>query len=115
VGVNSNLTPQQVMETLANIGKEIDDTTRDLEKLDREAVILRSKNRQAYAREFLMTEGSMDIRRFTAELKTEQQFLEYELAEQQMRACQSKLRALRDRLEIGRSLGPLVRLEWGQS
>jgi len=38
-----------------------------------------------------------------------------ELADQALRAAVSAIRALRDRLEVGRSLGPLVRLEWGQS
>ena len=87
--MNSSLTPLQVMENLTNIGREIDAKTKEL--------------------------GSMDIRRFTADLHTSTLSLEYELAEQQVRACRDKLRALRDRLEIGRSLSPLLRLEWGQS
>jgi len=111
----SNLTPAQIIETLSNIGKEIDEATRMLHELDENAVVTRSQYKTAFAREFLLTEGSMDIRRFTAELRTEQLHLESELSEQKVRACTSQLRALRDRLEIGRSLGPLVRLEWGQS
>lgn len=113
--MTSNLTPHQIIDNLTHIGKQIDEKTRELELLDEQAVIARAQYKTAYAKEFLMTEGSMDIRKFTAELKTETNYLEYELAEQKMRACTQQLRALRDRLEIGRSLGPLVRLEWGQS
>lgn len=113
--MSSNLTPHDIIQNLTHIGKQIDEKTRELEQLDEQAVLARSQYKTAYAREFLMTEGSMDIRKFTAELKTETKYLEYELAEQKMRACTQQLRALRDRLEIGRSLGPLVRLEWGQS
>ena len=113
--MTSNLTPHQIIENLTHIGKQIDEKTRELEQLDEQAVIARATHKRNYAKHFLTTEGAMDIRKFTAELKTEKEFLDYELAEQKMRACQQQLRALRDRLEIGRSLGPLVRLEWGQS
>lgn len=111
----SNLTPHQVVETLSNIGKEIDLATKTLEELDEMSVRARAKYKTQYAREFLMAEGSMDIRRFTAELRTEAVSLEADIAEQKVRATVAHLKALRDRLEIGRSLGPLVRLEWGQS
>jgi hypothetical protein len=111
----SNLTPQQVVETLTQIGKEIDAGTDDLHRLDEESVRARAAYKRAFAESFLRSEGSMDIRRYTAELATADLFLEMELSEQRMRAVTSHLKALRDRLEIGRSLGPLIRLEWGQS
>jgi hypothetical protein len=41
--------------------------------------------------------------------------LELELTEVKHRAAVQHLRALRDRLEIGRSISALVRLEWGVS
>lgn len=111
----SNLTPHQVVETLTQIGKEIDAGTDDLHRLDEESVRARAAYKRAFAEAFLRSEGSMDIRRYTAELATADLFLEMELSEQRMRAVTSHLKALRDRLEIGRSLGPLIRLEWGQS
>jgi phage antirepressor YoqD-like protein len=113
--MTSSLTPYQVIENLTNIGKQIDEKTKELQQFDEDAVIARAAHKRNYAKHFLSTEGSMDIRKFTAELKTEKEYLDYELCEQKMRACQSQLRALRDRLEIGRSLSPLIRLEWGQS
>jgi hypothetical protein len=57
----------------------------------------------------------MDIRRYAADLATIDTLLESELADQKHRAAVTSIRALRDRLEVGRSISPLVRLEWGQS
>jgi len=113
--MTSNLTPQQIIDTLSNIGREIDSGTEDLQRLDEASVRKRAEYKRAYAEAFLSADGSMDVRRYTAELATADLFLESELAEQSMRAANSHLKALRDRLEIGRSLGPLVRLEWGQA
>jgi hypothetical protein len=111
----SNLTPQQVIETLTKISKDIDEVTAEIAVLDEQAVRARAHHKTAFARAFLNSEGAMDIRKYTAELETADSFLHYELAEQKLRAAVSQIKALRDRLEVGRSLGPLIRLEWGQS
>lgn len=111
----SNLTPQQVIETLSKIARDIDEATSEISRLDEAAVKARADYKTNYARAFLGAEGSMDIRRYTADLCTADSFLFHELADQQHRAAVSQIRALRDRLEVGRSLGPLIRLEWGQS
>jgi hypothetical protein len=111
----SNLTPQQVIETLSKIARDIDETTADIARLDEEAVRARATYKTEYARAFLTAEGAMDVRRYTADLTTADAYLHHELADQKHRAAVSQIRALRDRLEVGRSLGPLIRLEWGQS
>lgn len=111
----SNLTPAQVVDTLSKIGRDIDDTTETIALLDEEMVRARAAFKKEHARRFLTTEGSMDIRRYTAEFETSDLSLELELVEQKHRAAVSHLRALRDRLEIGRSISALVRLEWGVS
>jgi hypothetical protein len=111
----SNLTPAQVVDTLSKIGRDIDETTEAIGDLDEEVVRLRARYKKEFARIFLSTEGSMDLRRYTAELETSDMVLEYELAEQRHRAAVSHMRALRDRLEIGRSISALVKLEWGVS
>lgn len=111
----SNLTPQQVISTLSQIARDIDQATDDIAALDEEAVRARANYKTSYARAFLGAEGAMDVRRYTAELQTAELFLFHELADQKHRAAVSHIRALRDRLEVGRSLGPLIRLEWGQS
>lgn len=111
----SNLTPQQVIETLSRIARDIDEATAEITRLDEEAVHARAAYKTGYARAFLEAEGAMDVRRYTAELLTAATYLDHELADQKHRAAVSQIRALRDRLEVGRSLGPLIRLEWGQS
>lgn len=111
----SNLTPAQIIDTLTRIAKDIDDATDEIARLDEAAVRARAAYKTAYAREFLTSEGSMDVRKYTAELETSELQFQAELADQQHRAAVSAIRALRDRLEVGRSLGPLVRLEWGQA
>lgn len=111
----SNLTPADIIDTLSRIGREIDEATADIAALDYAAVRAKADFKTAYARAFLTCEGSMDVRRYTAELEAAELSFAYELADQQHRASVSHIRSLRDRLEIGRSLGPLIRLEWGQA
>lgn len=109
----SNLTPLQVINTLSNIGKLIDRGTEELTRCDAEAVEARTAYEVARANAFLSSEGPMEVRRHTADLATADLKMAMEAAEQQVRAANANLRALRDRLEIGRSLSPLLRLEWG--
>ena len=111
--VASNLTPHDVIENLTKISKEIDKVTADIARLDEEAVRARATYKTNYARAFLGAEGSMDLRRYTADLATQDTYLFYELADQKLRAAVGQVKALRDRLEVGRSLSPLLRLEWG--
>jgi hypothetical protein len=111
----SNLTPADIIQTLSRIAKDIDECTDDIARLDEEMVKARAKYKTEYARAFLAAEGSMDIRKYTADLETSELYFGAEIAEQKHRAAVGALRALRDRLEVGRSLGPLVRLEWGQA
>lgn len=113
--MTSNLTPEQVISTLSVIGKDIDEATSEISRLDEAAVRARAAYKVDYARAFLGTEGSMDIRKYTADLKTADSFLTHELADQEHRAGLTQIRALRDRLEVGRSISVLVRLEWGQA
>ena len=109
----SELTPAAITRTLSQISKEIDELTDELARLDEAAVRARQDYKVAYARAFLTADGSMDIRRYTAETATADALLASELADQQHRAAVAQLKALRDRLEVGRSLGAIMRLEWG--
>lgn len=109
----SNLTPHDVITTLEQISRDIQTKTDELAALDEACVRRRVAQKKAYARAFMSVEGApMDVRRYTADLETSQTLLEFELAEQLHRACQGALRASRDRLEVGRSISALVRMEW---
>ena len=112
----SNLTPAQIISTLSSISKDIDEATDDIAEADKQAVLARVAHKKAYARVFLDTQGAMDVKRYTADWETsDTTMLASELADQEHRATIGSIRKLRDRLEVGRSLGPLVRLEWGQA
>lgn len=113
--MSSSLTPQQVIETLSAIGRDIDEQTTAIADLDRAAVEARVALKVKHAKIFLSTEGAMDIRRYTAEYGTRDELLASELADQQHRAAVNQIKALRDRLEVGRSISSLVRMEWSVS
>ena len=112
MSTNSNLTPAEVVATLSRIGKDIDDATDDLAEADRKVILARRDFERSYAQTFLTTEGAMEIRKYTARLATDDQNFVLECAEQEQRAIVSKIRALRDRLEIGRSISAIMRMEW---
>lgn len=111
----SDLTPAEIVRTLSQISREIDELTDELAQLDEDAVHARREYKVAYAEAFLGSEGSMDLRRYKAESETAELLFDYELAEQKHRAAVAQLKALRDRLEVGRSLGAIMRLEWGNA
>lgn len=108
----SDLTPASLIATLSGIGRDLDEKSDEIAELDEAHVRLRAEFKRSFAREFLTTAGSNDVRRYTAEQNTADLSLEMELAEQVLRAARESLRVLRDRLEIGRSLGALLRTEW---
>lgn len=110
--VTENLTPLTIVNTLSQIGRDLDAKSAEVAALDEKHVRLKAAFKSAFAREFLTADGSNDVRRYTAELATADALLEMELAEQVLRAARESLRVLRDRLEIGRSLGAVMRLEW---
>ena len=106
------LTPGAIVATLSNIAKLIEEKAGEVEVLDDKCVRARAIFKKAYAESFLNTIGSNEVRRYTAELATSQLLFEYEIAEQVLRASREALKVLRDRLEIGRSLSAIMRLEW---
>lgn len=110
------LTPAAIVSTLSQIGRELDIKADEVADLDETHVRLNGAYKSAFARAFMGAEGSVDARKYTAELQTADIALEVALAEQVLRAGRESIKVLRDRLEIGRSLGAVMRLEWsGQS
>jgi len=109
----SNLTPHDIIQTLSRIGKDIDQATEELAELDQKVVRQWQLAEVQYARTFLETEGAMEVRKYTAKLAANDAQFQLELNEQAHRAAVGHIRALRDRLEIGRSISALVRMEWG--
>lgn len=107
----SELTQLSLIQTLTGIGRDLDAAAAEIERLDAEAVQKRIVYKKAYARAFLTSTGSMDMRRYEAEEQTAQELLDAETSDQVLRAARENIRVLRDRLEIGRSLSALLRME----
>lgn len=106
---------EALIKRLVELSLLLDKATADLEQLDEMAVIAKSKHRVAYARAFLDSSGAMDMRTQTAIALSADAWFEYELADQQVRACKERVRTLRDQLEIARSLSAALRSEWAAS
>lgn len=107
-----SLTPNEIALELAQIGRQINQATEDLRIQDEEAVRARRRFEVEYAREFLSAEGPMEVKKQKAILATSDKKLDAEISDQKLRAIRSRLQELRDRLEIGRSLGATIRSEW---
>lgn len=109
------MTPFTVVQTLTTIGREIDSMPDLIEQLDEAEANARAEYETAYRASFLRADGAMDLRKVIAEDAAKEQKLAAELAGVRLRAARIRLAVLRDRLEIGRSLGSLVKMEWSQS
>lgn len=103
---------QDVVLELSRIARDLDAKTAEIARLDEEAVRAKSRFEVGFARSFLSTSGSVDFRKQTAVLATESQKLDAEIAEAKVRAAREAIRSMRDRLEIGRSIGAAVRSEF---
>jgi hypothetical protein len=109
------LTPASIIETLGRISRALEEQSEEVERLDAEFTAARLRYKRDFARAFLTATGSVDVRRYTADIATEEQFAAMETAEQVLRAGREGLRVLRDRLDVGRSLGAIMRMEWSGS
>lgn len=108
------LTPAIVAETLSGIGRELDTMPAVIETLDETEVRAQHAAKQAYRRAFMEAQGAMDLRKVVADDAASGLQLEADLAGVALRAARTQIAVLRDRLDVGRSLSALVRLEWSQ-
>jgi hypothetical protein len=106
------LTPAKVAETLSTIGRELDTMPALIEALDDAEVRAQHAAKQAYRRAFMGAVGAMDLRKVIADDAASALQLEADLAGVQLRAARTQIAVLRDRLDVGRSLSALVRLEY---
>lgn len=107
-----NLDVQSVVMNLAAIGRELDHLSRDVAEQDEAVVRAYSEHRKAYAEAFTTGNGSVKDREQAAVLVCEPLKLEAELAEQVLRATKERIKVLRDRLEIGRSVNAAIRAQF---
>jgi len=62
---------------------------------------------------FIESTGSMDLRKYEANLKCSDLKLEMELAEQVLRACKERINTLRAQISIGQSVSAALRTQFG--
>ena len=106
------LTPARVIETLTTIGRELDAMPDLIEALDDAEVRAQHAAKQAYRKAFIETPGAMDLRRVVADEAAADLALAADWAGVQLRAARTQLSVLRDRLDVGRSVSALVRMEY---
>jgi hypothetical protein len=118
----SDLTPASVLATLARISKDIETQTRLLRTMDEEETRTRHAHRRAFNVGLYVNkldeEGkayTADIRRALAQDGAQELEVEWEAARINFQEIKDELKMLRDRLDVGRSLSPIMRLEYGQS
>jgi hypothetical protein len=109
------LTPSQVASALQAIGRELDGMPETIEALDEAEVRAQHAAKQAFRKAFMETPGAMDLRKVVADDAAADLQLTADLAGVQLRAARTQLSVLRDRLEVGRSVGTLVKLEYQTS
>ncbi len=105
-------TTNDVILTLAQLGRDLDNKQDEIARLDEAAVRVKSRYEVTFARNFLKAEGNLDIRKYTATLETADLKLDAEIADQVLRAARESIKVLRDRLDIGRSLNSAIKSEW---
>lgn len=101
----------EVMTWLMELGRQLDDATSEMSNLEGVAVRAKVRYERAYATAFLAAEGSVDSRKQQTILATEAERLNLYVADAAVHACIERIRTIRARIEIGRSLNAAQRSE----
>jgi len=109
-----DLTPGDLIKTFNDVLSQLDATRKEMAQADSAVVEKRAKYKHAYAKTYLGLDGSVENRRQTTDLITHNLRVELDQAEAVLRAHQEAIRMLRDRLEVGRSLSSILKMEWQQ-
>lgn len=107
-----NLTPHAVVSTLSSISKQIEEQTDIIKELDYRATEAKMNYKREYYKAFLVAQGAIDLKKITAENHTIDLAEASEFLAAELRAAKEKMEMLRDRLEVGRSINAIMRMEW---
>ena len=102
----------EVVKRLSELSRMLDSATEEIAKLDDNAVKAKSVYEVAYAKSFLQSNGSMDVRRQEAILACADFRLTMEIAEAQVRAVKERINTLRSQISIGQSLSAAIRQQF---
>lgn len=105
------ITPNQVVQQLAGLARDLDTTVRQLEQADRDAAEKRAAFDLAFSRAYLSGEGSIDARKHQAVIATIDRRMDAEVAEALVRHLRRRIDATKTRIDVGRSYGAALRAE----
>ena len=102
----------EVVKRLSELSRMLDAATDEIAALDDKAVRAKGSYEVAYAKSFLESNGSMDVRRQEAILVCADLRLTMEIAEAQVRAIKERINTLRSQISIGQSLSAALRQQF---
>jgi len=105
------LAPNQVVSQLLQLGRDLDQETRDLDTVETEAVHTIEAYRMAKDTAFLKADGTQYVREAVSRLETHVERIAAELAEAKVRNTRARIAALKARIDIGRSAAAALRAE----
>ncbi|MFC4124890.1 hypothetical protein [Nocardia rhizosphaerae] len=111
--MNAPATPNEAVLHLAELARQLDQVTRELNEADVAAVNARETAKLAEAQAFLRAEGSVDARKAMAVNATHEVRLAAEVADALVRGLQRTSRTLQTRIDVGRTFSATVRSEIG--
>lgn len=106
-----DLTPNDVVQGLLKLARELGELSKDLDAIERDAVNAREDYTLAYSRAFLQSSGAMELRKHQAMVETTNERLSADLAEAIVRGRKRQLDSLKVRIDVGRSAAAALRAE----
>jgi hypothetical protein len=101
-----------IVKRLSELSRLLDAATDEIAVADEQAVTAKQTYEVAYARAFISSEGSVDMRKNLATVSTQVQRSEYELAYQKHRAVKERINTIRSQLSIGQTLSAAIRSQF---
>ena len=106
-----DVTPNAVAANLAQLARDLAAITNGLEELEHNAVNRREDMTMAFSKAFLSSQGAVEARKHLAVVATQDERLAAETAEALVRGRRAQIASLKVRIDVGRSVGAVVRSE----
>lgn len=109
--MNDYLTPNQVVQSLLALSRELAELSKDLDVLERDAVNKAADATNIYLQAFLKAEGPQYLREVTAKAAAADAQLQADLAKCLVSGRKRDLQVLTTRIDVGRSAAAALRAE----
>lgn len=107
----TDLTPNGVVSGLLELSRELAELSKDLDRIEIDAVNKREDFTLAQAKAYLAADGAVETRKFIAITETHTERLASETAEALVRGRKRQLQSLSIRIDVGRSAAAALRAE----